>query len=568
MTDRIVLGVSRTHDVSAALFKGSQLLGIAEAERVLEIKHARGPDKLVPAIRELCAQTGVAIQDIDAVAIADTGRERLEESFENTIKQVHGDFPIAMLGTKSCMEHLPLGNIELNFRDDSQVYYCCHHASHALSALYQSGFSDCAILVVDGYGVCCGTMGYHYRQGSLQRLDNFKDKALLGWRYQLFGHFPKEIDSDKTDILDLAGKVMGLNAYGEPIAELVAYFENWFRQNYDNYRLCWDLSRSFFEDIIPGGLCKDNNTVEDPYFLNIVASMQEAYSRVLEGLARELLQATGAKKLIISGGCALNVLANSRLAVLCDDVFIQPNSGDSGLSLGAAAAVAAKLLGTQLHHPMISESARRNPYMGLGLQDCINIADQIPENLRKSWMPEESDEACLEIAKKIAARQIIGMVRGRCEIGPRALGNRSIFANAADPEMRRILNEKIKHREWWRPFAPVCRAIDVSEYFSYGSLSPYMLITALVKNEFKNALSSACHEDGTARLQVLPYREWHPLLWDILGSLKEITGVGVLINTSFNDGGMPLVNRVSTAIDMLLKTKMDGAWIEGWMISK
>lgn len=568
MTGRIVLGIARTHDVSAVLFKGSELLGVAEAERVLEEKHARGPDKLEPAILELCAQHGIAIDSIDAIAIADSGREQLERTFPDNVEKVHSDFPLAQIGQRSILTKLPLGDIALNLRQDVDVFYSCHHASHALSALYQAGFSECAILVVDGYGICCGTVAYHYKDGKLKRLNDFKDVALLGWRYQLFGHFPKEINSEKTDILDLAGKVMGLNAYGKPVQRYVTYFVNWFREDFNSYETCWNLDKPFFEDLLSIGLRKDGSSVEDAAFLNIVSSMQEAYSQVLEDLASRLLRDTGSKNLVVTGGCALNVLANTRLATLAENVFFQPNAGDSGLALGAASVVAAYLTETSLHHPKISIHTRRNPYLGLKLQDAERIQSMDTNGLSKHSLPETDNSTSVDLAKRLVSGEIVGMVRGRSEIGPRALGNRSILAYAAQSDMREVLNAKIKHREWWRPFAPVCRIIDANEYFDFSVPSPYMLTAATVRPAYLSELKSACHEDGTARLQVLPSRDWHPLLWDILGELKSLTGIGVLINTSFNDSGKPLVNLATSAIHMLKNTEMDAVWIDGLLFSK
>lgn len=566
--DRVTLGISRTHDVSAALFKGSELLGIAEAERVLEIKHARGPDKLEPAVLELLAQHGISIEDVDAISIADTGRERLEATFPETVAKIHSDFPLALLGHRSVLKDLPLGDIALGFRSDVDVFYACHHASHALSALYQAGYEECAILVIDGYGICCGTIAYHYKDGNLQRLESFKDSALLGWRYQLFGHFPKEIVSEKTDILDLAGKVMGLNAYGKPVQKYVDYFIKWFCGDFASYETCWNLDKTFFEDLLPEGLRKDAASVEAPAFLDVVSSMQEAYSQVMVDLASRLLRETGTRNLIVTGGCALNVLANTRLATLADSVFFQPSAGDGGLALGVAAAAAAFLGNSALHHPVIPSANRANPYLGLSLLDHDQLAALAPVALTKKLLPEGNASTSVDLAKELAIGKIVGMVRGRSEIGPRALGNRSILAHAAISNMRDVLNEKIKHREWWRPFAPVCRAIDAKEYFDFARPSPYMLTAATVRPAYLSTLKSACHEDGTARLQVLPDREWHPLLWDILSELKTQTGIGVLINTSFNDSGKPLLNRASSAIEMLQNTQMDAAWIDGWLFSK
>ena len=563
MREPLVLGVARTHDVAITLFRGSTLLGVAEAERTLNIKHARGPESVEAAFQELLKELELRPSDIDAVAIADTGREKLETVFPWAVADLHGHKAVATIGDGRKLQELPLAPLELGLRADVTVHAVCHHAAHAVGAIYQSGFDDCAALVIDGYGVCCGTMAYKYAGGKLERLDRFRDVALLGWRYQLFGHLTKEISSENTDNLDLSGKVMGLNAYGTPQEELVRYFQAWFSDShFASYEQSWDATREWFGDILSKPLTKDAGSVNDPHYLNVVSSMQEAFSRVVEQLSRDALEVCESRNLVLSGGCALNVLANTRAAAAADRTFIQPAAGDNGLSLGAAAAVSAHLMGVPLHLP--NAKCREGAYAGLSVRDGITA--EALEGLSVETWPEDS--AASTIASLLAAGEIIGIVRGRGELGPRALGNRSILASGADPKMRDVLNKSIKNREWWRPFAPVCRSIDADRYFDAPSPSPYMLTVATVKDHYKTAFASACHADGTARLQVVPSRDWNPLLWDILTEFERLSGVGVLINTSFNEGGRPILNRAETALKMLKRTNMRATWINGKLYRK
>lgn len=567
----LILGVSRQHDVSAALFRGGVILGVVEAERVVEVKHARGPEMVAPAAEALLAQHGLTSTDIDIIAIADTERDSFEHRFPETLSQAHGSTPSVELGNASALERSGGGLIGLAVRPDTRAHYSCHHASHAASAVFQSGFERCAVLIADGYGVCGGTLAYHYRDGQLERLDQYRDTALLGWRYQLFGYLTREIDSAKTDLLDLSGKVMGLNAYGTPKPALVAYFRDWFRRDFEDYRTIWDRGRNWFSDILPEPLTDDSSSVADQSYLDVIASMQEAFSQTLEGLAKQLLEETGETKIVVAGGCGLNVLSNTRIAAIAEEAFFQPMAGDGGIALGAAVAASSYVSGVPLHHPAPSLAPRRSPYLGLPLSDASDFKPNEEDPRYKVRQLLETDPATSQvIASALAAGSIVGIARDRSEIGPRALGNRSILASGADPEMRKKLNNNIKNREWWRPFAPVCRASDAERFFDFtkNALSPYMLTFVRAKPEYRERFVSACHEDGTARLQIVPDREWNPLLWDCLTEFAEQTGIGVLINTSFNVGGKPILNRGQTAFDLMMDTDMNAVWIDGCWIEK
>lgn len=567
--DGVILGLARTHDTGVVLMRGGEVLVVAESERVLDRKHARGPETVAPALAAALAEVGLSADAIEMVVVGDTGREGLERTEPDLTAHTHGPMLIAPLGTVG-IPSIPLFSpLELEgVRQDTPLHGVCHHAAHAAGAVYQSGFEDCAVLVIDGYGVCCGTIAYSYRDGCLQRLDSWRDRALLGWRYQLFGFLAREIP-ETTDNLDLAGKVMGLHAFGRPRTDLVAYFENFFGEGYEHYAACWDPGRTYFSDLPGGGFRFKSASVEDPAFLDVIASMQEAFTRAVERMVAGLLAETGADRVVLSGGCALNVLTNSRVAAMpgVREAFFQPNAGDSGIPLGAAVIGSALHTGVPIRHPAISQRQRRSPYLGLGLLDRDAPLD-LQTGVESQPAPATQPDTARTLARLLAENRIVGMVTGRSEIGPRALGHRSILANPACAGMRDILNRKVKHREWWRPYAPVCRSIDVERYFIAPHPSAYMMTAALVRPEWRAHLHAAAHDDGTARLQVLPARDDHPLLWDVLEEVERLTGVAVLINTSFNLGGMPLLNRASMAVRMLRETDMDAVWLDGRLLRK
>ncbi len=390
--------------------------------------------------------------------------------------------------------------------------------------------------------------------------------ALLGWRYSMFGHLTKEIHSG-TDNLDLAGKIMGLNAYGKAMPHLVEGLIEWFRQGYETYLDTFDMKRRWFAGLLDEvGIARGEGSVHDPRFLNLIASMQEAFSICMIDLARKALALAGSRRLVLAGGCALNVLANARIAGLpeVEELFVVPSAGDGGLPMGAAVIGASHLTGKALHHPEIPFAARRNPYLGVKLIDDIG---QLPANVECHPAPAGDPETAIHLANLLADRKVVGLAFGGAELGPRALGHRSILASGIDPSMRSLLN-RIKMREWWRPFAPVCRSIDANRYFEGPLFSEYMLTSVMVRPEFRNSFSAAAHEDGTARLQTIPDRDANPLLWDVLTAFQALSGIGVLINTSFNLGGKPLLNRASTAVSMVADGRIDHAWIEGRLFTR
>ncbi len=278
----------------------------------------------------------------------------------------------------------------------------------------------------------------------------------------------------------------------------------------------------------------------------------------------------GAERLVLSGGCALNIITNERIANIPEvrELFVTPNCDDRGISMGAALLLDSALTGVPLHHPSVSTAQRRTPYQGLPVAWDVTDA---PEGIAAMAFPLSESENLDAMARWLAAERIIGMVHGRGEIGPRALGHRSILASPARAEMQDTINQKIKHREWWRPFAPVVRSVDLDQYFDVSRHDPYMLTGGLVRPEFRDRLAAITHVDRTARVQSLPDRETNPELWDLLTARAEQTGIGVLLNTSYtfyNAGGKPLVNQSSAAFALLLETGLDALWMDGTLFWK
>ena len=563
MTAEIVLGLNLGHDVAVALMSESELLVSAEAERVLDVKHARGPGVLSAAATAALRTAGVHPKQVAAVVIADGGRGALEAVRAGVTEHTHSGSLLFPLGTLHRLNlGAPLPPIQ-GLIPDVPTFLACHHASHAAAAIYLSGYDDCVALVADGFGSCCATIAYVYRSGRLIRLEHTRDQFLLGHRYRQFARLVREIDP-ATDRLDLAGKLMGLHAGGSARAGAVEAFDRWFRIPFGDSATA-DRHLEQLLGCPPSVGCA---SALDPQFLDLAASMQEAFSRLMESLAAQALAEVDADSIVLSGGCSLNVLANSRIAALpaARRFFVQPNAGDGGVALGAAVLASAALSGRPIHHPDGDAANRASPFLGVDLiDDMIDFrGDAEIEMLSADATLPGTIEAMME---HLVRRRMIGIVTGRAEVGPRALGHRSILACANDPHMRETLNG-LKRREWWRPFAPVCRQSDAERYFEARVFSPYMMTTAKTKPAYRRALSSATHDDGTARLQVLPSRDHHPLLWDLLTLLERTTGVGVLINTSFNLGGKPLLNRASTALEIVRKTVLHGAWIEGRLYLK
>lgn len=548
----IILGLNGwrdiTHDAAACLVVDGKLFGLLEEERLSRNRYApdTGPER---AAGTLLAQAGLSISDVDVIATgwnlptyyavrpggwAVSGRSYTEEATG------------AHVGEPPCLE------------------WYWHHEAHAVSAFVQSGFDESAVLVVDGQGERDAISIYHARDGKLERLRRWCAAYSLGWLYEAATlHCGFQSYN--------AGKTMGLAAYGtpsptfEPIAwrggDLVTicpeaeddndvgrYFRRYIEQHFGRPN---GSKRPEFDRLsLRRNSCDDRLEDHTP---DVAASVQRVIEQVLPRLAEEALRLTGCSNLCLTGGVALNCVANSRLLGLARRLFVQPFSNDAGVSLGAAA-LAARKHGSSLQGPF-------DAYLGPSFQ-TPDIAALLTRNgVQFKTVDDPADTA----ARLISDGAVIGWFQGPMEAGPRALGGRSILASAGTVGVRDRVN-RIKGREWWRPLAPSLLREETGRIFGRDVASPYMLLTLPLTPLGQQLAPALTHIDGSARPQTVepgggPFRR-------LLEHMKVRTGVGIVLNTSFNGPDEPLVCTPEHALRAFFSMPLDALIMESCLVEK
>lgn len=422
-----------------------------------------------------------------------------------------------------------------------------HHVSHAYSGVLDSKFENCIVLSVDGGGVDDNIIGttevYEYKNNNL-----FKHSSLnidLGNAYSSIGYLISEIkhggDGDENNINSLvyAGKVMGLSAYGNIKKEWVEFLSSY----YDNHNL--DLLCSNLK------ILNCYNSISGQLAYDLAATSQFVFEQKMWNIISPFLD-FGYKNFIFVGGCALNVLFNQKfkkyIKEVNGDLFIPCHPNDCGLSFGMFVK----------HNPEIINNF--NVYNGLEITDLDKLNEYQLEY-------KNSIVDMQQVVDLLKNGKIIGILRGNSEIGPRALGNRSIICLPTFENMKEILNLKVKFREWYRPFAPVCQEQDMNEYFIDAFPSPYMSYAPFVNKKYKSDLLSITHIDDTARLQTIT-KESNSFLFNLLDKLKENNLVPVILNTSFNIRGKPILSSLEDAFYVLKNTELDNLIIEDTLFIK
>jgi carbamoyltransferase len=446
-----------------------------------------------------------------------------------------------------------------------------HHEAHAAGAFYQSPFQEALAFSFDGGGNDGCFNVYHCERGKSPELlqcglnpyENsphiFYD---LGFPYMVFGEFLGDIKKEPLNIGNLvySGKIMGLASYGNVIEEWLPHFIHFYKSGPNgSHEGPWDDTGYYDYDKkieILGeqiGVTFDiKNRLLNQIAYDVAATSQRAFEECFLEVARPYFEKYPDLPICMAGGCGLNILLNTRLVKEFNKkVFVGPNPNDCGIALGL----------------VLNELKPAQPfdatYSGLELLDI----DAISHYIEKSHTTKTSYFSREKMTDDLIEGKIIGVARGRAEHGPRALGNRSILCNPSIENMKDILNEKVKHREWYRPFAPVVRLEDVSKYFEWEGDSRWMSFCPLVKEEWRDKLTAITHVDGTARVQTVT-REENEWLYDLLTEMDAKTGVGVLLNTSFNVDGSPILSTVKDAFTILEKTQLDGLLIEDYYILK
>ena len=439
--------------------------------------------------------------------------------------------------------------------------HCLHHEGHAAGCFYQSPYNEMLVFSFDGGGndgkfnvyICEREKGVQLLESVINPQINTQHIYYdLGFPYMLIGHYLQDIKFEGLGDGNLVypGKIMGLSSYGIVIEEWLPEFMEYYKSDPNGLNFEEKIKKLGDNINVEFNV---NTRIDGELAWNIAATSQRAFEDSFLEIAKPYIDKYPDIPIGITGGCGLNILLNTRLAnETTRDIFVGPDPNDCGIALGI----------------MLNKIKPKEPidstYLGTTLLDLDNIFNYIQSSNIRIATDILDNETLLN---DLVDGKIIGIARNRSEHGPRALGNRSIICNPSIPEMKDILNSKVKHREWYRPFAPVVRLEDVNKYFEWNKESRWMSFCPKVREEWKDKLSAVTHIDGTARVQTVT-REQNEFLYDLLTNLEKITGVGVLLNTSFNLDGKPILSTAKDAFTILENTQMDCLLIEEYYIKK
>ncbi|MBI2191620.1 MAG: carbamoyltransferase [Planctomycetes bacterium] len=550
-----ILGIScYYHDSAAALVQDGKLVAAAEEERFNRQKHYFGFPEL--AIRYCLKEGRIAPGDLDYIAFYEKPLlkfERLFTTFVATWPLSLNTFRLAMpiwLKEKLWLRKRILRSLGV----DKPVLFGEHHLSHAASAFLVSPFTEAAILTLDGVGEW-STTTFGYGRGTEITLEKeIRFPHSLGLFYSaLTAYLGFRVN-------DAEWKVMGLAPYGKPtlvdrISELIEVKRDGsFRLKLEYFSYFYHSSMPFnrrFEEHMGQPRRPPGDDEPSPFYKDVAHSGQKVTEGVIVTMAQALHERYHLDHLCIAGGVGLNSVANWRILQRTPfkDIFIQPAAGDDGAAVG----VAYYIYNTLLARPRIYTMT--DAYLGPQFSD-----EEIEAFLAQRGVRHEvlARQAMLErAAREIAGNKVLGWFQGRMEFGPRALGARSILANPMNPVMKDVINAKIKFRERFRPFAPSVLREKANEYFDLGEVdSPYMLLIPDVRPEKRSLIPAVTHEDGTGRVQTVT-RSAHPLFYELICEFEKLTGCPVVLNTSFNVRGEPIVCTPEDAYNCFMKTGMD-----------
>ncbi len=594
-----ILGLKiRQHDTGAALIAGNRVAAIAE-ERLNRVKHSR--DMFPHLAIDYCLSTlGIRPEDVDMVVVDRVGSD-----------------------ADAAMKKLFVQNGGMRFAK-ARVEVINHHDAHAAAAFFCSPFEHAGVLVVDGAGESfrdhLGVLGtetetlYRGEGNRLVRLQKTRHlREMLGFPYTVgIGKLYSFISDNYLAFGDYnEGKMMGLAPYGDARVLKKYPLEQWFCVTRSGEVLCnpritfegigatkgfrrrrtmlgffrWLSNEALrragyllftlayrtrppsvaepalFVPILLEKRRRNKESLPEPYYAAVAFVAQKVLEEVMARWGRRVKDMTGADDLCVAGGVGLNIDANRRFL---DDVgfkrlFVQPAASDTGVALGCALWGAHQILGLPRFLEMKSASLGR-PYTEEEITRAL-------EKYKDKITVRRSADVSREAAQCIASRKVVGWFQGGSEYGPRALGNRSILGDARNPEMAKSINKKVKHREPWRPFAASILAEKQREWFELEHPSPFMLLAAPVVQEKRKVVPSIVHVDGSCRIQSVTPESNAPY-YELLKAFEQETGVPLVLNTSFNDAGEPIVETPEDALRCFLKTEMDTLVVHEWVIEK
>ncbi|MES2794494.1 MAG: carbamoyltransferase [Bacteroidota bacterium] len=589
-----ILGISAFyHDSAAAYIENGEIIAAAQEERFTRKKH--DPSFPSEAIKYCLREANVQLSELDAIVFYDKPLLKLERLLETYyafsprgIRSFLTAIPVWLKEKMFLKRMLYEGLFEIEKFDKKKVklLFPEHHLSHAASAFYPSNFEEAAILTLDGVGEWATASICHGKGKTISILKELKFPHSLGLLYSSFTYFLGfKVNSGEYKLMGLApyGSIGSDNVakYIEIIKkELIEIYEDgsiWLNQDYFNYatglRMVFDKK---WEKLF-GFPTRDSEANLEQHHCDLGLAIQEITEEIVIKMAIEAQKLTGCENLVMAGGVALNCVANGKLqtAGIFKNIFIQPAAGDAGGALGAALAANHIYFGEERVIDKSQKDAMKGSYLGPEFidRDIIQMSKKYKADFKYY---ENFGDLSEKTAKILAEGNVVGWFQGRMEFGPRALGGRSILGDPRNPEMQKKLNLKIKYREGFRPFAPSVLAEDVNEYFECPSNSPYMLLVHGVnKNRrrelpnnynqlplmeklyfLRSDLPSITHVDYSARIQTV-HSETNPKYHQLIADFKKETGYGVVVNTSFNVRGEPIVCTPEDAYRCLMRTEMD-----------
>ena len=592
-----ILGISAFyHDSAAAIVVDGKIIAAAQEERFSRKKHdSRYPFNAVNYVLEA---SNLKLNKIDYIVFFEKPFLKFERLIETYVA-------FAPKGFKSFCMSMPIWLREKlfqkkflfeklkqhddNFDDINKIYFSEHHYSHAASAFYPSPFKDAVILTLDGVGEWATTTIAIGNGNEIKMLKEIHFPHSIGLLYSAFTYFTGfKVNSGEY-------KVMGLAPYGQPkykdiiMKELVDLKDDGsFRLNmkYFNYATGLTMINNKFEDLFGQKARNPHKDLLTQFHMDIASSIQNVTEEIVLKLTMSLSKEYKSRNLCLAGGVALNCVANGKILKnnIFENMWIQPAAGDAGGSLGAALAFWYKELGNK-RNPSSSDDEMRGSYLGPSFYD--NQVENTLKSLNAKYTKQNEENLISLIANELKNGKIIGWFQGRMEFGPRALGARSIIADPRSDKMQKKLNLKVKFRESFRPFAPSVLREDLNDWFELNSDSPYMLLVSDVKKNIqipmtekdqklfginklnikRSSIPAVTHVDYSARIQTV-HEKTNPKYYKLIKKFKEITNCPVLVNTSFNIRGEPIVCTIEDAFRCFMGTNLDILVCENFILHK
>lgn len=599
-----ILGISAYyHDSAAALVIDGKIISAAQEERFTRKKHTA--DFPTQAIKFCIEHSGLTIDELDAVVFYDKPFLKFERLLETY-------FAFAPKGLISFLKAMPvwlseklflkkrikdeLKDIEDYDSKKLKLLFTEHHLSHAASAFYPSPYEEAAILTIDGVGEWCTASFSYGKEGEIEMLKEMNFPHSVGLLYSAFTYYLGfTVNSGEY-------KLMGLAPYGNANSDKVNHYIKlikthlvdikndgsiFLHQSYFNYAVGLTMTHNKKWETLFGFKRKKDEDAIEQHHCDLALAIQTVTEEIVIKMATELKRITGSENLCMAGGVALNCVANGKLqqAGIFKNCYVQPAAGDSGAALGAALAVSH----LYFKEPRVIDAKKdqmQGSYLGPHFSD--NEIELMCKKTKAVFTYHSNfKEVSQYIAQKISEGNVIGWFQDRMEFGPRALGNRSILADARNADMQKKLNLKIKNREGFRPFAPSVLAEEVSNYFEWKDDSPYMLFVAPIKKELRkelppnynelplwdklytkrSTLPSITHIDFSARIQTV-HQHTNPKYHQLITDYKNLTGTALLVNTSFNVRGEPIVCTPEDAYRCFMSTEMDYLVINNFIFVK